>query len=69
MLKGDGKNMKVYPKALKGNGRLKSATETVNGDGEVSKTHGEALKIDGEALKRDWELKSNIEAFRAKKRH
>ena len=45
------------------------ATETLNGDGEVSESHKEALKIDGVGLKSHGELKSNREPFRAKKRH
>ena len=42
---------------------------SLNGDGEASKDHGKALKIDSEEVKCDRELKSNGEAFSAKKRH
>ena len=47
---------------------VKGATETLNGDGDMSKSHRAALKNNEEALKRDGELKSHSEEFRAKKR-
>ena len=46
-----------------------TATEMLNGDGEVAESYREAIKIDVEALKRHGELKSNRETFRAKKKH
>ena len=64
------KGVKVYPAALKDNEEaLKAATETLIGDLEALKGYGEALKIDRGELKGNVELKSNGEAFRAKKMH
>ena len=59
--KGIKRQKNVAPQALNNNGEvLKSVTEALSGDGK-------ALNIDGEALKGDGKLKSNGEAFRAKK--